>query len=658
MATSQPGTRNQTPDTRGGGAAVAFAVGAALIAAASGFLLQGQEQRDARERWERRLLAEARTMAHAAVRQQGKLAAGRMALHLAKTRESLAGGLSALLVVDETADDPLSFRRRERIVAHSDPELSGLPLDRRRDRDKCLHDARTRVLHRTRYGSNPTGPALLERRRISGVDGLEIVVAGRREDADPTISVHIEGPARADSGEIPWLPLAAAACGGVAIFLAFSWAVPRARGTAAVLLLGAVAAASWYAVVVAYRQHSHQEEQQLAAAVQDAGLRAISVLPLPQRQPEVLARDLAAGFTGEADGAWEVHTDGAALEVLPAGGAALKAERRAAAAVMPFLVLALLIYLLGATGRLGRAGRALVDHAAAYAYTAPALAGMLVLVFVPFAVGIGLSLFRHAHGEYSFIGFDNFASLLAATEYAISEPLNFYFTLGVTVLWTACNVFLHVTLGLALALILKDPLLKLKGIYRVLLIVPWAIPNYVTALIWKGMFNQQFGAVNALLALVGVGGEEGVSWFSSFAAAFTANLVTNTWLGFPFMMVISLGALQSLPADLYEAADVDGAGGWRKFRKITLPLLKPALFPAVILGSIWTFNQFNIIYLVSGGEPSGATDILITEAYRWAFERGDRYGYAAAYSTVIFVILLVYTLITNRITRATESAYR
>ena len=171
------------------------------------------------------------------------------------------------------------------------------------------------------------------------------------------------------------------------------------------------------------------------------------------------------------------------------------------------------------------------------------------------------------------------------------------------------------------------------------------------------MFHQQFGAVNTILDKIGLFtllGIERVSWFSNAATAFTANLVTNTWRGFPFMMVVSLGALQSIPGDLYEAADVDGASGWQKFRYITLPLLKPALFPAIILGCIWTFNMFNIIYLVSGGNPGGATDILITEAYNWAFKRGDRYGYAAAYSTIIFLILLSYSLITNRATRATE----
>jgi arabinogalactan oligomer / maltooligosaccharide transport system permease protein len=187
----------------------------------------------------------------------------------------------------------------------------------------------------------------------------------------------------------------------------------------------------------------------------------------------------------------------------------------------------------------------------------------------------------------------------------------------------------------------------------VLLILPWAVPNYITALMWKGMFHQQFGAVNQLLAALGL---EQVSWFSGFWTAFTANVVTNTWLGFPFMMVVCLGALQSIPNDLYEAAEVDGAGRWYQFSRITLPLLKPALLPSVILGSIWTFNMFNVIYLVSGGEPGGSTEILITEAYRWAFIRHERYGLAAAYATLIFLILLGYTLITNRLTKANEGA--
>lgn len=291
------------------------------------------------------------------------------------------------------------------------------------------------------------------------------------------------------------------------------------------------------------------------------------------------------------------------------------------------------------------------DLRRAFVFMAPAAVGLLVLVAVPFVIGIGLSLFHHDAGSYSFVGLANFTDILSSRGYSITDPLSFYFTLVVTILWALVNVALHVGIGLFLAILLKDPLLKLKGIYRVLLIVPWAIPNYITALMWKGMFHRQFGAINGLLEWVGI---EPISWFTRWSTAFAANVATNTWLGFPFMMVVALGALQSIPQDLYEAAEVDGASKWTQFWRITLPLLRPALLPAVILGTVWTFNMFNIIYLVSGGDPGGGTDILVSEAYRWAFERNEQYGFAAAYSVLIFVVLLGYSALTRRLTKGAE----
>jgi len=278
---------------------------------------------------------------------------------------------------------------------------------------------------------------------------------------------------------------------------------------------------------------------------------------------------------------------------------------------------------------------------------------MVVLVFIPFVVGTAVAFFSHRGGEFTFVGLANFMSILGAEDFPVTDPLSFYFTLAVTVLWTTANVALHVAIGLSLALLLREPWLRMKGIYRVLLIVPWAVPNYITALIWKGMFHSQFGAINAALVYLGI---EPVPWFSAFWTSFAANLVTNAWLGFPFMMVVCLGALQTLPPDLDEAARLDGAGPWTRFWRVTLPLIRPALVPAVILGCVWTFNMFNIIYLVSGGAPDGSTEILVTEAYRWAFHRQEQYGYAAAYATLIFMALVGYTLFTQRISAGGERA--
>jgi len=312
------------------------------------------------------------------------------------------------------------------------------------------------------------------------------------------------------------------------------------------------------------------------------------------------------------------------------------------------LVVALATMLAHARGATERLAAGLVAHRVALSFLAPAAIAMIVLVLIPFVVGLGIGFYDHQHGSWTCVGLDNFGRILAGNGRAFDDPLNFWFILGVTVLWTGANVVLHVAIGTALALALHQRWLVGRGVWRVLLIVPWAIPNYITALIWKGMFQGEYGAINSLLEGFGL---DGVSWFSSWATAFAANVATNTWLGFPFMMVVALGALESIPRDLYEAAEVDGASAWQRLTHITLPHLRPALGPAVILGSIWTFNMFNVIFLVSGGKPGGATDILVTDAYRWAFERGERYGMAAAMGTIIFLILLLWTVFGTRVTR-------
>ncbi|HSP17282.1 MAG TPA: sugar ABC transporter permease [Thermoanaerobaculia bacterium] len=329
---------------------------------------------------------------------------------------------------------------------------------------------------------------------------------------------------------------------------------------------------------------------------------------------------------------------------------------------MAILPLALLIFI-GAGGA-SWTGRTLKRYHQAYFYVAPAMVGMILLVFFPFFYGIALSFTSQTVYTSNkplteiWNGVQNYKDILGDIHVTKETPRgrsidyqNFYWTLGFTIAWTITNVAIGVTVGLFLALILNTKTLRFKPAYRVLLILPWAVPNYITALIWAGMFHQQFGVINQFIQIFG---GSPVSWFDKPYTSFAAVVATNGWLSFPFMMVVSLGALQSIPNELYEAARVDGATRWQQFRSITLPSLKPALIPAIILSVVWTFNMFNIIYLVSAGEPAGSTEILITKAYKIAFEQ-YRYGYAAAYSTVIFAILLIYGVFQNRVTRATES---
>ncbi|MEN9873393.1 MAG: hypothetical protein RL186_290 [Pseudomonadota bacterium] len=312
-------------------------------------------------------------------------------------------------------------------------------------------------------------------------------------------------------------------------------------------------------------------------------------------------------------------------------------------------------------GGAASAGRAYKDNPTAYHYVGPAVIGMLALAFFPFFYGVTLSftdttlLNQGQSFAQRWIGLSNYVSILNdfrfGGEGTAFNYQNFYWTLGVTIVWTITNVGLGVSIGLGLAILLNTKGLRGVAIYRTLLILPWAIPNYITALTWKGMFHPQFGAINQIISAFG---GTPVQWFDSFGPSFITGLATNAWLSFPFMMVVALGALQSVDEDMYEAARIDGASSWQQFWHITLPSLRPALLPAIIVSVVWTFNMFNVIYLVSAGQPSGSTEILVTRAYKIAFEE-YRYGYAAAYSVVIFLILLMYGVFQIKATAATEA---
>lgn len=397
----------------------------------------------------------------------------------------------------------------------------------------------------------------------------------------------------------------------------------------------------------------------------------VAVAPAPETAPEAAPAAPPAPLDpaswdsdafrrplGLSDGAG--HVDEA--KVATALGGAKTAVTRTT-----FLLGALALVLVGFIGLGGLSALlgTLKTHRVAYSYVLPAMFGMILLVFFPFVYGIILSFTDQTIYNSSaplseiWVGFKNYVSILtdfkvaktAADGGIIFNYQNFYWTLWITIAWTVTNVTYGVVVGLILALILNTKGLALKPAYRVLLILPWAMPNYITALIWQGMFHQQFGVVNQVVQMFGM---EPVSWFETPATSFFTAWATNGWLSFPFMMVISLGALQSIPSDLYEAARVDGATRWQQFRSITLPSLKPALVPAVILSVVWTFNMFNIIFLVTAGQPAGSTEILITQAYKFAFQK-YQYGYAAAYSTVIFGILLIYGVFQNRMTKGTEA---
>jgi arabinogalactan oligomer/maltooligosaccharide transport system permease protein len=282
----------------------------------------------------------------------------------------------------------------------------------------------------------------------------------------------------------------------------------------------------------------------------------------------------------------------------------------------------------------------------------PSFLVLAAVVFYPFLYNVVLS-FGNMNltkiRSWELIGVRQYVKIFTEP----SQP-DFYAVFWKTIIWTAVNVFFHVVIGVFLALLLNR---KLRGrsAYRTILILPWAIPQYIVALTWRGMFNYEYGSINIIInKYLGL---PAVEWLKSPTEAFLACILTNVWLGFPFMMVIALGALQSIPHELYEAADIDGARWWHKIRTITLPLIRPIMIPAVTLGTIWTFNNLNIVWLVSNaGEPSDNTHILVSFVYKAAFNFYS-YSYAAALSMVIFAILLFFSLLFMRRSRATEAAY-
>ena len=268
-----------------------------------------------------------------------------------------------------------------------------------------------------------------------------------------------------------------------------------------------------------------------------------------------------------------------------------------------------------------------------YLLMIPALLVLIVMIGYALVYGIGISLtdmnLKNLMGEPSFTGFANYFDVL--------KDKTLYTDFIRTVVWTVVNLFFSVSIGLFLALVLNRKLPG-KNIFRVLLMVPWAIPQYIAVLTWKNMFQADYGAISIFLSKIGLT----INWLSEPRWTFIAAIITNIWLGFPFMMAISLGGLQSIPNEIYEAAELDGVNAWSKLRNITLPLLKPVLVPSIILSTMWTFNMVNVIFIMTAGIESNETEILVSRVYREAFNYYN-YGPAAAKSVVIFLFLSLFS---------------
>ncbi|MGW9182831.1 ABC transporter permease subunit [Agromyces sp. NPDC055661] len=273
---------------------------------------------------------------------------------------------------------------------------------------------------------------------------------------------------------------------------------------------------------------------------------------------------------------------------------------------------------------------------------------------------IGTGAFTSADGDELLpgwqitVGFDNFVR--AVSDPRLAQPLVY------VTLWTFAFALISVAstffLGLFLAIVFNDMRMRGRKYYRVLMILPYAIPSFLSALIWAGMMNESFGFINQVLL-----GGASVPWLTDPWMAKLSVLIVNLWLGFPYMFLVCMGALQSIPDELQEAATVDGARPWAVFRLIKLPLLLVTVAPLLIASFAFNFNNFNTIYMLTDGGPRdsnapipvGFTDILITMVYKVAFTGQSRdYGLASAYSIIIFIIVAVISIIAFRRTKSLE----
>ncbi len=322
-------------------------------------------------------------------------------------------------------------------------------------------------------------------------------------------------------------------------------------------------------------------------------------------------------------------------------------------------------------GRLRGRGR---SNRTAYLYLLPALLVMGVITLYPLIYQVWMSFTDYGIENLgvgaaapNLVGFDNYVNVLTS---ALAIP-NFEFVRLIlyNFVWAFSNVVIHVILGVAIALLLNTKGLWFKRVYRALFIIPVVIPPIIVATVWVTIYDAQSGAIN--LVLQALGGFLGIpadvfhiDWlrqvedpipFIPLPLAFFAMLVTNTWLGWPLNAVVATGALQSIPGELYEAAEMDGAGPVARFRNVTLVFLRPAMIPYAIYGFVITFNLFFLAYFMSGGGPFGRTELLVTQAYRLVNEQ-QLYGVAAAFSVIMFFILLCITLVTSKLGKATAQS--
>jgi multiple sugar transport system permease protein len=276
----------------------------------------------------------------------------------------------------------------------------------------------------------------------------------------------------------------------------------------------------------------------------------------------------------------------------------------------------------------------------AYAFLLPVVIVLLGLAAYPLADGIWESFTNRQVAEAGhFVGFANFTMLFHTAAYRGAVVNSILLTVGAVATKTV--------LGLGCAVLLTQDF-PLRGLVRALAFLPWAVPGLVAALGWRWLFDEQAGVFNAVIMMLG---GQPVSWLSDSSIALVSIGIATVWQGLPFYMLMFIAALTTVPAEIYEAAAIDGASAWERFRHITLPSIADVIGVTVMLSSIWTFNNFNMVYILTGGGPDDRTQILPTLAYEYAMQRNLLGVGAAVITSALPVFLGIIFLLTRRMLR-------
>ncbi|MGK9167338.1 sugar ABC transporter permease [Inquilinus limosus] len=270
---------------------------------------------------------------------------------------------------------------------------------------------------------------------------------------------------------------------------------------------------------------------------------------------------------------------------------------------------------------------------------APVLVWLAATILYPLGAAVAISLrdIRVIGSDGGFVGFGNYADVLGMAR--------LWTALGRSLIWVAGNAVLQTLLALGTALLLNQHFRGVR-LVRVWVILSWIVPTIVVVIIWRWLLGTSGGVVNYLLVSLGLT-DRPVGFFAGPGSAMASLIVINSWRWFPFVAVMLLAGLQRIPADLHEAAAIDGAGPWQRFRRITWPLLQPTMLVLGVVGTLLSFNVFDIIWLTTAGGPSGATQTLPVLIYETAF-KSYRLGQAAAMSVLVSLLLMVLAVLLTR----------